>query len=210
MRVRIEPAPTTEGLVYARMLAIELEERGFVLSEAGEAADLWLVDGDHREAERLVREHRGRGTCLVYGGAEDVCSFLPEQDRLQRPMDFVRLSRRLEQLHRPIAPALAPSAAEERGLELGDCAAQCRYRGRELGLSEKEYALLRLLAEHRGQVLSAQTIYRSVWQTDEESRSNLTAVLVRGLRAKLDVRFGVRLILSVKGRGYTLAEEEQA
>lgn len=79
-----------------------------------------------------------------------------------------------------------------------------RHRTR-IPLPPKETALLRLLAESRGRVVSKDTILDEVWRGDDVGEASITRC-VRGLRGAL--REGARrggTIETVYGRGYRLA-----
>ncbi|MCY1043624.1 response regulator transcription factor [Corallococcus sp. bb12-1] len=76
--------------------------------------------------------------------------------------------------------------------------------GVELTLTAREYALLKFLMEHAGEVVSRTRIVQAVWGHDFETFSNVVEVYIRYLRAKVDRPFGVRLIHTVRGVGYVL------
>lgn len=73
------------------------------------------------------------------------------------------------------------------------------YRGEELSFSPTEKKLFSLLFEAGGEAVSSDRL-----QTALASGEGLT-VYIHALRKKLDFRFGCRLILTVRGRGYRLA-----
>ena len=78
------------------------------------------------------------------------------------------------------------------------------YNGEPLTFTETEKALLTALYENRGNAVSRDELLERVWGRNEGVKSNLTDVYIRYLREKLDDRFDVRLILSVRGKGYML------
>ena len=71
-------------------------------------------------------------------------------------------------------------------------------------LTAREYALLVLLLEERGRVVSRERILRDVWRDDQGSSSNVIEVYVRYLRQKLEEDGKPRLIHTIRGRGYCL------
>ncbi len=73
-----------------------------------------------------------------------------------------------------------------------------------LELTAKELALLELLMSRQGEVLSRTTIAEAVWDMAFESDSNVIDVSIRRLRAKVDDPFSVKLIETVRGRGYVI------
>jgi DNA-binding response OmpR family regulator len=79
-------------------------------------------------------------------------------------------------------------------------------RGRELALTSYEFAILRVLAERAGRVLSREQLMELAKGSAEESFDRSIDVHVSRLRQKLgdDSR---RLLKTVRGVGYLLAEE---
>ena len=78
-------------------------------------------------------------------------------------------------------------------------------RGAErITLTNKEFALLQLLMERSGEVLSRTQIASQVWQMNFDSDTNVVDVAIRRLRAKVDDPFTPKLIHTVRGMGYTL------
>ena len=79
--------------------------------------------------------------------------------------------------------------------------------GEEVNLSQTEYSLLRLLAEHPNKIFSAQNIYESVWNEPYFYTSNSTVMVhIHKLRNKLeDDPQNPRHIITVWGKGYRLA-----
>ncbi len=78
------------------------------------------------------------------------------------------------------------------------------YNGELLTFTETEKSLLTALYENRGNAVSREELLERVWGRSEGAKTNLTDVYIRYLREKLDDRFDVRLILSVRGKGYML------
>lgn len=75
-----------------------------------------------------------------------------------------------------------------------------------LDLSPKEFALLVLLAQHPGEVLSRTLISERVWDINFNSDTNVVDVAIRRLRNKVDDPFTIKLIHTVRGIGYVLEE----
>jgi len=111
-------------------------------------------------------------------------------------------------LHRKLLEKGRPPADR---LSLGDLTVvpsrhEVRRGQRLVALTAREYALLLLLIEHSGQVLSRDQILRQVWHDQQGAASNVIEVYVRYLRQKLEEQGEKRLIHTVRGQGYCLSD----
>lgn len=75
-----------------------------------------------------------------------------------------------------------------------------------LNLTPKEFALLILLAQRTGEVLSRTLLAECVWDINFDSDTNVVDVAIRRLRQKVDDPFEKKLIHTVRGMGYVLEE----
>ena len=91
-------------------------------------------------------------------------------------------------------------------LELDSAQRRATRAGRTLDLTTKEFALLSLLMQRAGEVVSRALIAKHVWQADYNSKSNYVEVLVSRVRSKVDDPFSTTLIHTVRGSGYYLAQ----
>ena len=78
--------------------------------------------------------------------------------------------------------------------------------GKLLDLTAKEFMLLTLLAQRKGEVLSRTIISEQVWNMNFDSDTNVVDVHIRRLRGKVDDPFEVKLIHTMRGRGYVLED----
>ncbi|MDP9600399.1 UNVERIFIED_ORG: two-component system copper resistance phosphate regulon response regulator CusR [Variovorax paradoxus] len=97
-------------------------------------------------------------------------------------------------------------------LRLADLAID-RTRGKafrqdtDLGLSATLFELLYVLMTHKGQVLSRARLIQAVWGSAADERDNMVTVGILRLRQKLDDPFGLKLLHTVRGKGYVLKLE---
>jgi len=92
-------------------------------------------------------------------------------------------------------------------LELSKDEYKVTYSGEEINLSKKEFELLLYLMENKDIVLSREKILENVWGYDFMGDTNVTDVYIRYLRSKIDHRFGVQFIHTVRGVGYIFKEK---
>jgi two-component system, OmpR family, response regulator QseB len=118
-------------------------------------------------------------------------------DYLVKPFDLDELAARIRALLRRKSGRTAP-AIEHRGVVLNPAKHSVTRNGREVALSPKEFALLQLLMERPGTILSRARIEERLYGWGEEVESNAVEVHIHGLRRKL----GADYILNVRGVGY--------
>jgi two-component system response regulator QseB len=123
-------------------------------------------------------------------------------DYLVKPFDLDELSARVRAVLRRRA-GRTESVLRVGGLELDAAARRVRWKGREVALSAREYALLEALADRPGAYLTRAQLEERLYGWDEEIASNAVEVHIHALRRKLDPA----LIRNVRGMGYTLAKD---
>jgi two-component system OmpR family response regulator len=120
-------------------------------------------------------------------------------DYLAKPFSFQELLARMRALVRRGARP-RPTRLTVGELELDPAARRVAYRGRELSLTPREFAMLELFMRHPGEVLTRFELLEHVWDDSYENRSNVIEVYVGYLRDKLDRQ----VIETVRGVGYRL------
>ena len=124
-------------------------------------------------------------------------------DYLVKPFDLDELAARVRAvLHLRAGRSSAVLRVGE--LEVDAAARRVRWKGREVALSAREYALLEALADRPGAFLSRAQLEERLYGWDEEIGSNAVEVHIHALRRKLDPA----LIRNVRGLGYSLAKDE--
>ncbi len=73
-------------------------------------------------------------------------------------------------------------------------------------LTMREFDVLRVLMVNKGIVLSREQIASLACGYDYMGETNIVDVYVRHLRAKIDDRFGIKLVSTVRGVGYVVRE----
>lgn len=72
-------------------------------------------------------------------------------------------------------------------------------------LTRREFDLLEYLLRNKGKVVTRDALLDNVWGFDFVGETNAVDVYIRFLRAKLDERFDLKLIRTVRGVGYMIA-----
>ena len=181
---------------FAQLHLLTAEECGHRATVTGHAQDLplasfYLIDAD----EFSLRP--GCGRVILYGRSIKERPFYSEEDG------------RILFWHRPFSlshlAAVLQSIPTDRGLALLENGEGARLNGRMIPLTPREYALLSCLYARRGTPVPREVILREVWGA--EGSDGLLQVYLHYLRKKLESD-GRRRILSVRGKGYVLGEEE--
>ena len=79
--------------------------------------------------------------------------------------------------------------------------------GKPVELTRREFDLLKYLLENKEKVVTREVLLDNVWGFDFVGETNTVDVYIRFLRAKIDEKFGVKLIHTVRGVGYVIREE---
>jgi two-component system OmpR family response regulator len=124
-------------------------------------------------------------------------------DYLAKPFSFDELFARIRALTRRGAPQ-RPTVLQAGPLRLDPAGHRVWFRGTEVSLTAREFALLETFMHHPGEVLSRFELLEHVWDGTYENRSNIIEVYVRYLRDKLDRG----AIETVRGSGYRLPADD--
>ena len=141
-------------------------------------------------------------------GVEDRVNGLDRgaNDYLVKPFSLEELSARIRAMTRTSFGRVS-NVLTVADLSL-DCASHLVKRGeRVINLSSKEFALLEYLMNNKGTVLSREKIENHIWNFDYEGGTNVVDVYISYLRKKIDGESPVKLIHTVRGRGYVIREE---
>lgn len=122
-------------------------------------------------------------------------------DFLSKPFSYVVLLARLRALVRRGGSSRA-SVLRVADLSLDLGTRQCRRGGALIPLRAKEFAILAYLMERPGEVVTKSDMLADLWDDAAEAEPNLVEVYISALRRKIDLPFGRRSIVTVRGAGY--------
>jgi len=80
--------------------------------------------------------------------------------------------------------------------------------GKEIQLTQKEFALLEYMLRYKKKVMTRTQISEHVWGIDFDTGSNVVDSYIKMLRKKIDKDFSPQLIHTVVGVGYVMREEK--
>lgn len=114
--------------------------------------------------------------------------------------------RRYKKYNNPVAMKVETNEIYHSGIEMNVTTHECWLNGQPLVLTPTEFAILRILLEKKGQVVSAETLFHEIWKDEYYSKSNNTiTVHIRHLREKLnDTLENPKYIKTIWGVGYKI------
>ena len=80
------------------------------------------------------------------------------------------------------------------------------YDGQKIELTKNEFRILQTLMEHKGEIVSRDTLMMRLWQMDDYVEENTLTVNVNRLRRKLEAAGLPDLIRTRKGTGYLVED----
>lgn len=98
---------------------------------------------------------------------------------------------------------------ETRKMTIGDVTLdvdrhEVSVKGEQVELTNREFELLHVLMENKGIVMDREKLINQVCGYDFVGETNTIDVYIRYLRAKIDDRYGIKLISTVRGVGYVI------
>lgn len=204
-----------------RALVQSLREEGYAADHAGDGGegifklaaseyeavvlDLMLPGIGGLEVLRKLRESRKTPVLILTArdGVGDRVKGLDAgaDDYLVKPFSLAELLARLRALIRRSAGHAEPMIRlDPYGVTIDTATRTVLRGGVPVPLTAREYALVELLALHRGKLITRTTIYEQLFGDDDDTLSNVVEVHVSHIRKKL----GKDLIVTRRGQGYLI------
>lgn len=171
--------------------------------------DLMLPKLSGIEVCRRMRNAENHIPVIMLTAKDDVCDKVMGLD--SGADDYVTKPFAIEELLARMRVALSRTRRKEQNqgqesglLKIDENAHKVVYDGKEIDLTIREYNLLLYLMQNRGTALSRDKILNDVWGFSYIGETNVVDVYVSYLRAKIDLKFNVDIIKTVRGVGYII------
>ncbi|HEY2168858.1 MAG TPA: response regulator transcription factor [Candidatus Angelobacter sp.] len=123
-------------------------------------------------------------------------------DFLVKPFSFDELSARVSALLRRPTELLDKINVDD--LVLDRMRHSVSRAGKQIGLTQREYAVLEYLMRNAGRTVTRTMVVEHVWNLGFEGLTNIVDVYINYLRAKIDQGASRPLIHTVRGVGYSI------
>ncbi|SFL66796.1 DNA-binding response regulator, OmpR family, contains REC and winged-helix (wHTH) domain [Paenibacillus sp. 1_12] len=209
-------------------MEIYLKNEGYLLLRAsdGEAAlrilekeevdlivlDIMMPRMNGIEACHKIREQQNMPIIMLSAKGEDMDKIIGlssgADDYLAKPFNPLELIARIKSQLRRYTRLNIPPVSKEHEIEVDELLIntqthEVKLDGRSIKLTPREFAILELLARHRGIVWSIEKIYEAVWQEAYFDSDNTVMVHIRKIREKIEANpRKPKYIKTIWGVGY--------
>lgn len=179
--------------------------------------DIMLPDTDGLEIIQHIRQRKINTPILVISALSEADDKIKAfdygaDDYLAKPFVFRELMAHINALTRRVNQ----SYNEDREiLECADLRVDVSQHHIERGdtsinLTIQEFKLLKILLENKDRIVSRSELLDSVWGVNGYNTTNVVDVYISYLRNKIDSDHNIKLIRTIKGRGYMIQSDETA
>ncbi len=219
-----------DEIKIARFIELELKYEGYDVIVASDGrmglemfneggADLVLLDLmlprlSGIEVCRRIRQANANIPIIMLTAKDDVSDKvmgldMGADDYMTKPFEIEELLARMRvALKRKDSPKEnnGLKALTYKGLVINELKREVTFKEEVIELTKKEYELLKYLLENKNIALDREKILEKVWGYDYYGDTNVIDVYVRYLRAKIDQKYDVEIIKTVRGIGYIINE----
>lgn len=212
----------------ARFVELELKHEGYdvILAEDGRAGvekffeeepdiillDLMLPQLNGIEVCRRIRKESDVPIIMLTAKGETMDKIVGldsgADDYMTKPFAIEELFARMRVALRRKTTVNNSNILELKDLKIDISRRTVYFGNNEIELTKREFELLVYLVKNKNIVISREQILNQVWGYDYIGETNVVDVYVRYLRTKIDDRFGVKLIHTIRGVGYFAKDEE--
>ncbi|MES2983935.1 MAG: response regulator transcription factor [Pseudomonadota bacterium] len=132
-------------------------------------------------------------------------------DYLVKPFAFIELMARLEVIARRGQPTNhSEIVLQSNGITVDLLSRKVTRDGETILLQAREFRLLEFLLRHKNKVVTRAMLLEHVWEYHFDPQTNVIDVHISRLRQKIDRDPAHSLITTIRGEGYTIADDKPA
>jgi DNA-binding response OmpR family regulator len=167
-----------------------------------------LPDGNGLELLKELRQAGSKVPVIMltaWGEPKDVARGLKAgaNDYLSKPFEYEVLFARVDAMFRNVEQV--PETITKGTLTLKVKTMMAYLHGKDMGLKPKEFSLLLTFVENEGRVMSAEQLYKTVWETTMNDDNRTLKKHISDIRKKLE-KSGYT-ISTAYGEGYRFEQE---
>ena len=130
-------------------------------------------------------------------------------DFIAKPFDRNVLAAKIQAiLRRTYDFAANTELIAHKGAVLNTADATLTYEGQHIDLTKNDYKILKMLLENKGKTVSRDALMTRLWETDCFVDENTLTVNITRLRKKLEQAGLTAFIVTRKGMGYLISDED--
>lgn len=172
--------------------------------------DVMLPEMDGIEVCRKIREEGKHTPILMLTAKGQVADKVlgldvGADDYVIKPFSFEELFARIRALIRRPKDT-TNIVLKVKNLTLDPRSFKVKRGDKTIELSTKEFSLLEYMLRSKNTVLSREQIVAHVWNYDADVLPTTVEVHMKHLRDKIDTPFDIKIIKTVRGRGYTITD----
>ena len=170
-----------------------------------DTASLVIFDDDYYSGD-LSFVSKNQLPFVVFGKKAKNIDFENVIDFFERPFRVTELTKLVgDKFNVKRAVGMTVNHAKSAvNMELDQFTKRVTVDGRTIKFSPKEFALLSLLYKNRGHIVPRQKVIDTIWGEDYDTKNNADNVYINYLRKKLDDTLGVKMIYTIRGKGYMM------
>ena len=189
------------------------EEKAYTNPYDAILLDLNLPDKDGIEILSLLRKNRINTPVIIVTARDEVKQRalglnLGADDYVTKPFDFIELTARIQAVVRRFFGRTNPEITVG-GLLINPQTRKVFYRNQNIPLSAKEFDILEYLASRSPAVVSSEEITEHVYDEYFDTFSSVLRVHMVNLRKKLIAAGAENILVTMKGKGYSLCQPEK-
>jgi DNA-binding response OmpR family regulator len=217
-----------DEIKIARFLELELGHEGYIVEQAHDGKeglnkalnnqydlvvlDIMLPSVNGIEVLRKIRQNSEIPVILLTAKDEVMDKVIGldmgADDYITKPFAIEELLARIRTaLKRKGHKIEQPKSLQIGALKLDPDKYSVTYGKETIELTKREFDLLRYLVENKNIVATRDRLLEEVWGFDYVGDTNIVDVYIRYLRSKVDDKYNIKLIHTIRGVGYIIKDE---